>query len=156
MRFYIKQKIFSFKNQFTVKDAEENDAFYVEGKAISLRNKLRVTDTSGEEVLYIEQKVLRFSPEFELYRNDQKVATVKKDFNLLANNYTILGPDWHIEGSIMEHNYFIKENDNIVAEVSKKLISWGDSYSIDIYDEAHLDILLGIVIVIDCVNQKNN
>ncbi|MXQ51633.1 hypothetical protein GQ671_10200 [Salinicoccus hispanicus] len=156
MRLYIKQKVFSFKDQFTVKDEKENDAFYVEGKAFSVGNRLHVTDTSGEEVLYIEQKLFRISPEYDLFQNDDKVATVKKDFNLFANNYTILGPDWHIKGSITEHNYVIKENDQDIAHVSKKLLSWGDSYSIDIYDESHLGILLGIVIVIDCVNQKNN
>lgn len=151
MRLYIKQKVWSFKDRFSIKDDVERDRYYVEGEFFSFAKKLRLFNIDNEEQLYIEQSLWRFLPEYNLYEKGEKVATVKKDFTLFKNNYTILGPDWHIEGSVMEHDYMIKEGDKVIADINKKWLSWGDTYEINIYDEASVNVLLGIVIVIDAV-----
>lgn len=151
MRLYIKQKVWSFKDRFTVKDDVERDMFYVEGELLTFAKKLRVYDHQNEEQLYIEQKLWRFLPEFDLFEDGEKVATVKKEFALFKNNYSILGPDWHIEGSVMAHDYVIKEGSRVIADINKKWLSWGDTYEINIYDEKSVTVLLGIVIVIDAV-----
>ena len=36
MKLYIKQKVFSIKDKFTIKDEEGNDKYFVEGKILSL------------------------------------------------------------------------------------------------------------------------
>lgn len=77
------------------------------------------------------------------------------EFRFFKNNYSIVGPDWNIEGSIMAHDYRITEENDVIADVSKKWLSWGDSYLIDIYDERQHELLLGAVIVIDCVISEN-
>ena len=38
MKYYLKQKKFSFKDKFTVKDQAGNDLFQVQGKVISIKN----------------------------------------------------------------------------------------------------------------------
>lgn len=151
MRLYIKQKIWSLKDHFTITDEVERDVYYVEGEFFSFAKKLRLYDKDNEEQLYIEQSLWRFLPEFNLFQEGTKVATVKKDLALLKNNYTILGPDWHIEGSVMAHDYVIKEGSKVIADINKKWLSWGDTYEINIYEEASVNVLLGIVIVIDAV-----
>ncbi|WP_423188289.1 LURP-one-related/scramblase family protein [Alkalibacterium sp. f15] len=151
MRLYIKQKVWSFKDRFTIKDDVERDVYYVEGEMLTFAKKLRLFDQQNEEQLYIEQKLWRFFPEYDLYQDGQQVATVKKDFELFKNNYTILGPDWHIEGSVMAHDYVIKEGNKVIADINKKWLSWGDAYEIIIHDEKSVSVLLGVVIVIDAV-----
>ncbi|TLQ07937.1 hypothetical protein FEZ48_05345 [Marinilactibacillus psychrotolerans] len=155
MKYYIKQKVFSFKDQFVVKNEAEQDAYYVEGKLFTLGSKLHIFNTDDEEVLYVEQKVWRFLPEFEIYQKGKLVATVKKEFRFFKNDYSIIGPDWNIEGSVMAHNYVIKEREKVVAEISKEWLSWGDSYVIDIQNNDQRELLLGVVIVIDCVISAN-
>lgn len=83
MKYYIKQKVFSFKDQFVVKNEAEQDAYYVEGKLFTLGSKLHIFNTDDEEVLYVEQKVWRFLPEFEIYQKGKLVATVKKNLGFL-------------------------------------------------------------------------
>lgn len=151
MRLFIKQKVWSFKDRFTIKDDVERDVYYVEGEFLTFAKKLRVFDQQNKEQLYIEQKLWRFLPEFDLFQDGEKVATVKKEFALFKNNYTIFGPDWHIEGSVMAHDYVIKEGNKVVADINKKWLSWGDSYEINITDESNVTVLLGVVIVIDAV-----
>jgi len=157
MRLYIKQKVWSFKDRFTIKDDVERDMYYVEGELFAFAKKLRLYNRQNKEQLFIEQKLWRFLPEFDLYEDEQLVATVKKDFALLKNNYTITGPDWHIEGSVMAHDYVIKDGrNNVVADINKKWLSWGDTYEINIRDEESVSVLLGIVVVIDAVIAQSN
>lgn len=151
VRYYIKQKVFSWRDQFTVKDEHERDCYYVEGELLTLGKKLRIFTMNDEEIVYIEQKLWRFLPEFNLYVGNKQLATIKKEFHFLKNNYTIYGPDWQIEGNFLAHDYVIKERGKVIADVNKKWLSWGDTYEINILDEAQEDILLGAVIVIDCV-----
>lgn len=156
MRLYIKQKVWSFKDRFTIKDDVERDMYYVEGEVFTFAKKLRLYNKDNVEQLYIEQSLWRFLPEYNLYQNGEKVATVKKDFALLKNNYTILGPDWHIEGSVMAHDYVIKEGTKVIADINKRWLSWGDTYEINIQDERYVTMLLGIVVVIDAVIAQEN
>jgi len=156
VRLYIKQKVWSFKDRFTIKDDVERDKYYVEGEVFTFAKKLRLYDKDNVEQLYIEQSLWRFLPEYNLYQKGEKVATVKKDFALFKNNYTILGPDWHIEGSVMAHDYVIKEGNKVIADINKKWLSWGDTYEINIYDEEAVNVLLGIVVVIDAVIAQEN
>lgn len=39
MKLYIKQKVFTIKDKFTVKDEAGNDKYFVEGKLLSLGKK---------------------------------------------------------------------------------------------------------------------
>ncbi|MCC5890871.1 MAG: LURP-one-related family protein [Alkalibacterium sp.] len=151
MRLFIKQQVFSLNDKFSVKDENEADRFYVEGQFMALGKKLRVYTPNHQEVLYIEQQLWKLLPEYDLFSGEDKVATIKKEFDFFKNNYTIHGPDWNIEGSITAHDYVIKSQGKIIADINKKFLSWGDTYEIIIHDESQLHLLLGIVIVIDCV-----
>lgn len=129
-RFVIKQQVLSLKDRFTVKDDMGNDAYFVEGEFLTLGKKLRVYDHHHQEILYIEQKLWRLLPEFDLYSQNELVATIKKDFAFFKNNYQITGQNWIVEGSVMAHDYVIKDQSRVVADVTKKWFSWGDSYDI--------------------------
>lgn len=151
MQYYIKQKVFSWRDQFTVKDAAGNDVYFIEGEFFSWGKQLTVYDTSGEEVLYIKQNIWNWLANYSLFIGDLEVATIKKDLTFFRPNYSIHGPNWEVEGSVWAHDYQIWENDELIATVSKEWFTWGDSYSLDIQDEDHSLLALGIIIVIDCV-----
>ena len=60
MKLYIKQKVFSWGDKFTVKDKAGRDRYYVEGEIFTFGRKLHVYDMSGREVAFIKQEVWRF------------------------------------------------------------------------------------------------
>lgn len=151
MKFYIKQKVFSWRDRFTVKDEFNKDVFFVEGELFSWGKKLYVTDPNNDEVLYIQQNLWNWMPNFSLFIHDQEVATVKKEFTFFSNRYSILGPAWEVEGDVWGHNYDIWEGDQLIASIRKEWFTWGDSYELDIVDESNMLLALGIIITIDCV-----
>lgn len=60
MKYYIKQKVFSWKDKFIVKDEQNQEAYSVEGEFLSWGKKLHVKDRNGKEVLYIKQNLWNF------------------------------------------------------------------------------------------------
>ena len=57
MKLYIKQKVFSWVDRFTVFDETGADKYHVEGEFFSWGKKLHVTDLTGREIAFIQQKV---------------------------------------------------------------------------------------------------
>ena len=64
MKLYMKQKVFSWNDRFTVKDAWGNDKYFVEGELFSWGKKLHVYDLQNREVAFIKQEVWSFMPRF--------------------------------------------------------------------------------------------
>ena len=58
MKLYIKEKVFSWGDKFTVKDAYGEDKYIVEGEVFTFGKKLHVYDRSGREVAFIKQVLL--------------------------------------------------------------------------------------------------
>lgn len=151
MKYYMKQKVFSWRDRFTIKDEHGKDVYFVEGELFSWGKKLNMIDTSGKPILYIKQNIWNWLPNYTLYMHDQEVATVKKELTFLKPRYSIHGPNWDVEGNFWEHDYQIRENGSLIATISKEWFTWGDSYELDIEDDTHTLLALGIIVTIDCV-----
>lgn len=151
MRLYIKQKVFSWRDSFTVKDASGADRYYVEGKVFSWGKKLHVFNMEGQEAAYIAQKVWSWLPRYFVYRNGMEVACIKKEFTFLHPKYDLSGCGWRVEGSFWAHDYAIYAGNRRIAVVKKAWFTWGDSYELDIVDGWDEVLALSVVLTIDCV-----
>ena len=65
MRYVMKQKLFAFGDDFTIKDENGRDAFFVDGKAFSLGDQLSFQDMQGKELAYIKQKLFAWGKTYE-------------------------------------------------------------------------------------------
>ncbi len=159
MKYKIKQKIFSFGDNFTIKDENDEDRFIVRGKVFAIGNKLKVEDLVGNELINIEQKVFRFLPEYNLYSSDDHLATVKKEFSFLKPRFSIMSTvgDYEISGNFLGHEFQILKEDQVVVTVSKKILSLSDTYMTEINNQENQAFMLALVIIIDQVlHNKSN
>ena len=156
MKLYIKEKVFTWGDQFTVKDALGEDRYTVEGEVFSLGKKLHVYDMLGREAAFIKQELMTFLPCFTVYTGGREIGRVRKEFSFLVPRYSIDGLDWEIEGSFWEHEYRITRNGVPIVTISKEWMTWGDSYELDIADPAHELLALAVVLTIDCVREAQN
>ena len=81
MKLYIKQKVFSWGDKFTVKDEAGNDTYVVEGEVFSCGKKLHVYDMLGTEVAFIKQEVFSFLPCYYVFCGEKQVAEIKKEWH---------------------------------------------------------------------------
>ena len=157
MKLYIKQKVFSWGDRFTVKDVEGNDRYYVEGEVFSWGKKLHVCDMSGNEVAFIQQKVFNFLPTYHVFVNGNQVAEIIKEFSFFKPYYSIHGPGWEATGRFLLHDYEITQGEFPVASIQKEWMTWGDCYELDVPNPNNEVLALAIVLTIDCViDQSNN
>lgn len=151
MKLYIKQKVFSWGDKFTVKDAYGQDRYYVEGEVFTFGKKLHVYDLSGREVAFIKQEVWSWMPKYYVFCGDRQVAQIKREFTFFFPQYTIAGLGWEINGRFLEHDYEITRNGYPIVTISKEWMTWGDSYELMIADPNDEIMALAVVLTIDCV-----
>lgn len=156
MKLYIKEKVFSWGDKFTVKDGYGNDKYVVEGEVFSWGKKLHVYDMLGREVAFIKQEIWSFLPRYDVFCGGRQVAQIKKEFTFLFPKYTIAGLGWEIDGSFMAHEYRITKSGRSIVSISKEWMTWGDSYELDIANPADEIVALAVVLTIDCVTESNS
>ncbi|MBQ1463332.1 MAG: LURP-one-related family protein [Ruminococcus sp.] len=151
MKLYIKQKVFSFRDRFTVRDEFGRDVYSVSGELISLGKRLHILDNSGREAALVKQKLLTFLPKFTISISGMGDVEIVRKLTLFKPYYIVSGIDWEVNGSFTEHNYSITRSGRAVAKISKAWFSWGDSYEINVSDPEDALMALAVVIAIDAV-----
>lgn len=158
MKLFMKQKVFSFKDKFYIKDENANDKYYIEGEFFSIGKKLHIYDMNGNELAFVHQKVLSLLPRFFVSVNGTEVAEIVKKISFFRPKYIVEGLGWDINGDFFQHDYSISENGRDIVSIHKVWMSWGDSFELDIDNEADEVLTLAVVLAIDCVMdaQENN
>ena len=155
MRYVMKQKLFAWGDDFTIKTEQGEDAFFVDGKAFSFGDKLSFQDMGGKELVFIRQKLLSWGPTYELYRDGELFAAVKKKLITLFRCRFIVdvpGPDdLEAAGNFLDREYEFTRAGNPVALVSKRWFSWTDTYGVDIAEGEDDVLILASTVVIDMV-----
>ena len=155
MKLYIKEKVFSWGDKFTVKDQYGNDKYIVEGEIFTWGKKLHVYDMHGREVAFIKQEIWSFMPRYYVFCNGRQVAEIKKEFTFFFPRYSIDGLGWEIEGSFMAHDYEITQGGRSIVTIRKAWMTWGDTYELDIADPADEILALAVVLTIDAATESN-
>ena len=157
MNLYLKQRLFSWGDKFSVYDENGNEKYYVEGEVFSWGKKLHLFDLNGNELAFIHQKIFSFLPKYYISKNETVVAEIVKNITFFRQSYAVNGLGWSVEGDFFAHNYEVVDQNKTVARVSKEWFSFGDAYRINISPEYDEVCALSVVLVIDaCIEAENN
>ncbi|MEO5869223.1 MAG: LURP-one-related family protein [Gemmatimonadaceae bacterium] len=149
----MKQKLFSWGDDFYIKDENEKDVYFVDGKAFSFGAQLSFQDLDRNELAFIKQQLFTWGKTYEISRNGTLAAVVKKELFALFHHRFIVdvpGPDdLEAEGDFLDHEYTFKRGERVVATVSKQWFSWTDTYGVDIADDEDPVLILASTVVVD-------
>jgi uncharacterized protein YxjI len=153
MRYVMRERLLSWGDDFRIRDDGGREVFFVDGKAFSIGDKLSFQDATGKELAFIKQKVLSLARTYEIYRDGEVAAVVKKKlFGLLHHRFTVDVPgpdDLEATGNFLDHEYTFRRGDRVVATVSKKWFSLADTYGIDIEPGEDDVLILASAVVVD-------
>jgi uncharacterized protein YxjI len=153
MRYLLKQKLLSFGDDFYIKDEAGNDVYFVDGKAFSIGDKLSFQDLHGHELVFIKQKIFSWGRTYEIIRDGEVVAVVKKHLLALVHHrftVDVPGPDdLEAEGNFLDREYTFTRAGRVVATVSKRWFSWTDTYGIEVQDGEDPVLILASAVVVD-------
>jgi len=160
MRYVMRQKLLSLADNFTIKNEQEQDVFLVKGKLFSFGDKLSFQDLAGNELVFIDQRLLNWSPTYELWKQGELLAVVKRElFSFIHHRFTVDVPgpnDLEAEGDFLDHEYMITRGGSVVATVSKRWFSWTDTYGVEVADGEDDVLVLATAVVVDMVCHDDN
>ncbi|MBG9987936.1 LURP-one-related family protein [Aerococcaceae bacterium DSM 111176] len=159
MKFYMKQKVFSFRESHDIYDEDQNPVFHVEGKMLSFGKQLRLTDVkTGETIVDIKEKLISLLSKLLIEYQGKHVATVQKELTFFKPKYTVPELGWTIEGDFLQHDYQIfDDNNDLVADINKKFFSWSDTFEFNIRDgNVPFAVVIGIILAIDMAMDRDN
>ena len=133
-RYKLQKELFSLDEDFWVENEKGEQLYKADSQATTLRETFVLANKDGEELLAIEAKLLAARPTMQVKRQGKVFATVsKKLLSLLHQHYTIQvegGATFEAEGKISKHEYEVRSNDAVVAQISKEWFAVRDSYGI--------------------------
>src|SRR6516165_5426257 len=120
MRYMMKQKLFSWGDDYCIKDETGQDRFFIDGKVFSLGNQLSFQDMAGNELCFIKQVLLSWGPTYEIYHGQQLWATVKKElFTFFRASFEIDesgAAPLEAQGDFTDHTYTFTRGEKPIAE----------------------------------------
>ena len=151
MELYIKQKMLSFKDRFSIYDCWNRGKYSVEERLLSFGKTLYLYDRRGNELVCLKRNLLSLRPAFRVYIKGVYVAEISKKLFTLRPQYEICGLGWQVTGDIFSHEYKIMDGNRRVAEISKKYFTFGDYYRISISSPLDELMALSAVLAIDAI-----
>lgn len=159
MKLYIKQRVFSLGDKYDIYDAEDNVVFDVQSELFTIGAKLHLCDTMGRELFYIKRKLTFFLAQYEIYQGNDLCAIISQEFALFHSKLNVQSEYGNIEidGDFMSMDYQILRNGQYFGSVTKKWLSWGDSYELDVPNDENAAFFCALVIAIDnCLHNENH
>ena len=149
MRLIFKQRMFSWFDSYDIYDEVGNTVFTVKGE-LAWGHLLRIYDALGEEVGYIKEKIFTWFPKFEMYLGGNYVGSINKEFSFFTPKFNVDYKGWHVDGNWLEWDYNIRDSAGVyVANVTKEVWNWTDTYIIDVYNPNDAVYALMLVLAID-------
>ena len=149
MKLLFKQRFFSWFDSYDIFDEAGNIVYTVKGQ-LAWGHCLKIFDARGVEIATVRERGLTFLPKFEMYFGDRYVGCISKEFTLFRPKFNIDCNGWHIDGDWFEWEYqILTASGKAVAQVSKELLNWTDTYVIDVCDPDDALSVLMLVLAID-------
>lgn len=157
MKLFIKQKVFTLGEEFTVKDEHGRDRYFVTGSFFRIPKKFIIYNEHREAVATIESQLFRLFSHYDVTTNND-FLTVRQNFSFFTHNISIVNKDWELRGDFFAHEYRVTSGNRPIMSISKHWFTWGDSYMLDIENEEDAILSLAIVIIVDniIVKSQNN
>ena len=156
MKLLFKQRLFSWFDSYDIYDEAGNTVYTVKGQ-LSWGHCLKIYDVNGNEVGTVQERIFTMLPKFEIYEEEKYVGCISKEFSFFKPRYTIDYNGWHVEGNFMEWDYdILNVSRRQVAQVSKQLFNWTDTYVIDVNHPQDALSTLMLVLAIDAEKCSRN
>ena len=87
MKLILKERLISWFDSFNVYDEDGNIYFKVNGK-LAWGHKLVIYNAAGSEIGMVREKIVDILPQFNLFKDGEKVGTITKKLTVKASKFT--------------------------------------------------------------------
>jgi uncharacterized protein YxjI len=151
--YVIRERFLSIGDDFDITDDDGRVAYHVDGKVLTLRNRLVIEDPGGREVATVERHLVSLRPTYAVTIDGEKAADVRKHlFTPFREKFTIDVPgpdDLEVTGDLLEHEFTVDRDGELVATVSKRWFSLRDTYGVEVAPGENDLLVLASVLAVD-------
>ena len=149
MKLLFKQRFFSWFDSYDIYNEAGQTVYTVKGQ-LAWGHSLKIYDAQGREIGTVKERVFTFLPKFEMYLGDRYIGCISKEFTFLFPKYHIDCNGWRVDGDLFEWDYqILNSSGRSVANITKELWNWTDTYVIDVHDPQDALCALMLVLAID-------
>ena len=154
VHYQMRQRLLSIGDDYWIEDDRGRRAYKIDGKALRMRKTMILEDADGHERAKIQERMLRIKDSMEIEDGDgHRMAMVKKALvSPLRDRWVVHvenGPDWDIQGNVVDHEYTISEGRSTVATVSKKWFRVADTYGVEMAPDRDPVLVLAATVAVD-------
>jgi uncharacterized protein YxjI len=159
MRYLVRERLFSIKEDFWITDDHDNRVFFIEAKFLSLHHTLKFEDASKRKLAEIKHKLLTFTDAMEIEHDGRVIATVHRAvFSPLHHRAKIDihdgGGHWEAVGDIIDKDFEIKDGHRTVARVSRKWFRMRDTYGVEVGPGENDALIVAIAVCLDRIHHE--
>ena len=149
MKLLFKQRFFSWFDSYDIYDEAGRTVYTVKGQ-LSWGHCLKIYDARGNEIGTVSERILTWLPKFEMYLGERYIGCISKEFTFFRPKFHIDCNGWSVDGDWFEWDYQILDSSGRpVADITKELWNWTDTYVIDVYDPQDALCALMLVLAVD-------
>jgi uncharacterized protein YxjI len=156
--YLIRERLVRLGEDSDITDEQGRSLFHVDGKVLTLHDRLVIRDTEGREVAQVQRKLVALRPTYEVTVAGQEAAEVRKHlFSPFGDRFTIDVPgpdDLEMRGDLFDHEFTIRRGGEEVATVSKRWLSFRDTYAVDIAPGQDDLVILASVLALDLAEDR--
>jgi len=153
MKLYMPSKLSFIDYKFDVKDEIGNLRYTASSGAQGMTGyRMTLRDLNGQEIVLVKQKseVTFTAVNFEAFINGQFVTDCMQKATFTRYYYVLPQLNLKVIGDFIGHKYqVVNEHDQKIATINKRLMSFGDSYEIDIADSRNELLILAAVFAVE-------
>jgi uncharacterized protein YxjI len=153
-RYQMRQRMISIGDDYVIENDRGERVFKLDGKALRIRKTIVFEDIDGRELCKIQERMLRVKDSMEIEDpGGRRMALVQKALiTPVRERWTVNvdgGPDLHVQGNVLDHEYTIERDGQRVAEVSKRWFRARDTYGVEVTPGENDILILATTSVID-------
>lgn len=145
----LKQKILSWFDSYNIYNQNNEVVFIVKGR-LNWGHRLEIYDANMNYLGQVVEKIFTFLPKVDFYIGNTYVGQLKKQFTFFKSHFILDYNNWQVSSDFWEWNYTIVDGrGEPVMYCTKKILSFVDTYIIDIKEPSDALICLMIALSID-------
>lgn len=150
----MRQRVISIGDDYVIENDRGERVFKVHGKTLRVRKRLLFEDMHGHELCKIQERMLRVKDSMEIEDpGGRRMAMVQKAMITTVRERWVVkidgGPDLHVQGNIVDHEYRFERDGAKVAEVSKRWFRVRDTYGVEVAPGENDVLILAAAAVLD-------
>ncbi|MEG0255516.1 MAG: LURP-one-related family protein [Vagococcus sp.] len=151
---YMKQKVLSLNEKFSIKDQEENIIYSVKGSFLKIPKSFTMYDSNEEEIGTVTKELFKLLPKFSVKVVGASPILIEKKLSFFKANYHIDSENIQIQGDWLDKNYAIERNGIEIARINQKWLAMNSTYEISILEENYEHLIILLVAAIDFVKAE--